>query len=166
MAAPPVPFTGREEARGLLFPKGRGAGNRGGNLGSLIPGRPVAGSTVDPAAPVPKETCSEVFPRQKCTRPKPQGWWSSSPNLSLSGSAQTPQAPSTALAHSSKAFTQTMPDSWHPFLQHRLSPLHPSEPLRCHLLQEAFLGEFSTSLVFPSTRILLQGTPPMLKWVI
>lgn len=107
---------------GLVLPRGRGAGNQGGNLGSLIPGRPVAGSTVDPAAPVPKETCSEVFPRQKCTRPKPQGRWS---NLSLSGSAQTPQAPSTAPAHGSKAFAQATPDSWHPFLQ-RSSESSPS----------------------------------------
>ena len=101
---------------GLALPRGRGAGNQGGSLESLRPGRPVAGSTVDPVAPVPKETCSEMFPRQKYTRPKPQGRWSSSPNLSLSGSAQTPQDPSTALAHGSKASAQAMPDSWYPFL--------------------------------------------------
>ena len=115
LGSPTCALHGEGGGPGLALPRGRGAGNRGGNLESLIPGRPVAGSTVDPGAPVPKETCSEVFPRQKCMRPKPQGRWS---NLSLSGSAQTPQAPSTAPAHGSKAFAQATPDSWHPFLQH------------------------------------------------
>lgn len=113
---------------GLALPRGRGAGNQGGSLESLIPGRPVVGSTVDPAAPVPKETCSEMFPRQKYTRPKPQGRWSSSPNLSLSGSAQTPQDPSTALAHGSKPSLRPCLIPGIPSSNARQSPLHPSDP--------------------------------------